>query len=303
MKFAAACLCGALVVAAGACDGDDADPTSTSTSGLSGSPTKGSGAGSPGASDGTTATGDDPGIESAIGVLTAIAGGENVPAPTLQAAQTALAAATAGVVAGTPVPETTSVGGTVVAGNTPVRPAAPVLSIDVDVANGSGPCDIVDASTSVDRGSNVVVAVCLESPEAPPVSGSLTAIEVQLEYGSQLSAVSGSGDGVDDLDSNPDLNQGPALGGDDWDCNVLDQPASAPKASPSPARLVCNTSDFNWNEVRGASIALALIEFTAAGAGSTDLTLVGTTGILARFEEFLCLDATADCRLARIEVR
>jgi hypothetical protein len=302
MKFAAACLGGALVVAAGACDGDDADPTSTSTSGLSGSPTEGSGARSPGASEGTTAPGDDPGIESAIGVLTAVAGGENVPAPTLQAAQTALAAATAGVVAGTPVPETTRVGGTVVAGNTPVRPGAPVLSIDVDVANGSGPCDIVDASVSVDRGSTFSVAVCLESPEAPPVSGALTVIEIHMEYGSQLSALAGSGDGMNDLNSNPDLNQGDALGGDDWDCNLLDEAASAPKASPSPARLVCTTSDFRYNQVQGETVALALVRFTAESAGSTDLML-GATGILAEFVELNCLDSTTLCRSASIEVR
>jgi hypothetical protein len=154
----------------------------------------------------------------------------------------------------------------------------------------------------VNQGADFTVAVCLESPGLAPVDGQPTAIDIRLAYGDGLTALSGSGDGVTDLDSNPDLNEGPELGGEDWDCNVLDEAVSAPKAS-SPAQVTCNTTDVRANDVSGDVIALATVRFTASGSGPQRLELVDVTGVLTFINELLCLDGTADCRSATVNVQ
>jgi hypothetical protein len=55
--------------------------------------------------------------------------------------------------------------------------------------------------------------------------------------------------------------------------------------------------------VSGGSIALATLRLTATGSGTAEIALVDITGILAGFSEVLCIDETAECRTARVNVQ
>jgi hypothetical protein len=293
--------------AAAACGGDDDDADPTAAAGTSSArartPTAGTplpaGSARPGSpvSSATPA----PALREALGVLTAVAGGAQVPAPTLAAAQTQVAIATLA-----PPPPTAAVGtsATPAPGATErPRPAAAQLVIDADPGNDGGPCNSIDTSRSVANATEFNVAVCLESADRAPVNGNLTSLQLDLTHGPNIEGIPAAGDPLLGLDGNPDFLEGPAVGGDDWDCNALDDAVSAPRAAPLPVRLVCATTDFQANDTQGATVPLAIIRFRSGATGTTELEFSNAAGFIHSSDEALCGDGTAECASASIEVR
>jgi hypothetical protein len=293
----------AAVLVFGACGGDDDDgdgadgsPTSSRTAPRTSTGGTASAGGSavPGA---TAVTAEQ--IADAEAVLTAIAAGEQVPEATAAAAHTAIAAATQlpnaeGTVRSTPE-----------AFDTPVPGSRARLAIDADPTD-SGPCNTIDDTRTVPRGTEFQVVICLDAAESPPTSGALTSLTLQLSYGPNLLAVARPDDGSTDLNGNPDFLEGPAVGGSDWDCNALDDPISAPRAEPSPTLLVCTTTDFAPNETASGAVPLASLTLTALDSGQSEMAFGDVTGVLGGergIVESLCMNDDIACDPATIVVQ
>jgi hypothetical protein len=146
------------------------------------------------------------------------------------------------------------------------------LELDMDPTNGVGPCDVVDNAVTVAPSTVVNAAVCLNDALSPPINGSLLAASIILSYNSGLTASDVAGDGLADLDANPDFNQGAATGGTDWDCNQLNDAATAPSATPSPASMVCTTVDATPNILPSGVTHLATFTLTGVMGGKVDFT-------------------------------
>jgi hypothetical protein len=142
------------------------------------------------------------------------------------------------------------------------------LELDFDLTNGAGPCDVIDAATPVPVGATFQVGLCLTNYNDAPIGGILTSATIWVDYnGTIVNAPDVVGDGMTDLDSNPDWNQAGSTvpGGGNWDCNSLDAPASAPNGTPPPALIVCDTSNVQAATLN--SPLLATLTFNAIGAG------------------------------------
>lgn len=251
-----------------------------------------------------------PAVAGALAVLTAVAAGQNVPVPTVAAARTVIALATQAP------PPTSAPGATASAGagstpsaNTTSAPSAVAkLSIDADATNGGGACASIDASRAVSKGDDFQVAICLESSDKEPINGKLVTITLAMAYSPILAGVDRAGDGVSDLNGNPDFNEGAATGGTDWDCNIIDEPRAAPRTTPGPALIICITDDVQDNNLAGGTVALATVTLHAAESGTAQLSLGGSsqeTALLSGAIEFLCSSGTnrIDCGSATVEVR
>jgi hypothetical protein len=115
----------------------------------------------------------------------------------------------------TPIPSTSPA---------PVATATPSgvpqgIYLDFNIANGSGPCDVIDASSTVAVGSFVEVAVC----QINFVSEPNAAFQYGLIYNDTIIAAPEVADIGPGLDDNPDANAGtttfgPTNLGPFWDC-------------------------------------------------------------------------------------
>lgn len=231
-------------------------------------------------------------------VLTQVAGGQAVPSATAEAART-IAAGT------TPTPSagrtTTATPGST---RTPAAPpAAARLSIDADPDNDGGPCKSIDKSRTVSTGDQFTIAICLEAVGKPPVNGKLNTLAIEIAYGTNIAGLARSDDGTQDLNGNPDFNDGADTGGGGWDCNLLDDPRSAPRAAPSPALIFCSTDDAQDRQLAGDTVLLAVVTMQAAEAGTAQLTFGARTDLLSGNTESSCPENTTDCSGASIEVR
>ena len=182
------------------------------------------------------------------------------------------------------------------------------LSIDADETNGGGACTSIDASRVVSKGDDFQVAICLESSDKEPINGKLVTITLAMAYSPILAGVDRAGDGVSDLNGNPDFNEGAATGGTDWDCNLIDEPRAAPRTTPGPALIICITDDVQDNNLAGGTVALATVTLHAAESGTAQLSLGGSsqeTALLSGAIEFLCSSGTnrIDCGSATVAVR
>jgi hypothetical protein len=289
----------AAVLVIGACGGDDDDgdgedgsPTASRTAPRTstGGTAIAGGSAVPGA---TSVTAEQ--VAEAEAVLTAIAAGEQVPEATAAAARTAIAAATQ-------APPTTPAPGESPGPAPTARPTGenPRLSIDADPTNGSGPCDPIDDRRSVGEGEEFNIAVCLEGTESAVVAGLITALTLDLSFGSQLEGVKRSDTSDVALNGNPDLNEGSHLGGTDWDCNVLDDDVSLPRPVPSPALLVCNTVDVQPNQLAAGTAVLASFALRVRDGGDARLDFADRTSILFDVLEGVCGDRM-DCEGATID--
>ena len=280
-----------------ACDGDDDEDNATpgatraqrTTTARAGTVTAG------GTVVGAPTSARQAQVAEAIAVLTAVASGESVPEATIAAARTAIAAATqtpeaVPTEAGTPVPS-----------RTPLPGGEAGLSIDANPGNGAGPCDIIDDSRTVSPGEEFQVAICIESANRPPINGLTSTIVLELSYGTNLTGVARADGSAEGLNGNPDFNEGPALGGSDWDCNLVDDPRGAPQATISPALITCATQDINDNEI-ATNVALAFVTFTANESGTAALRLGDQTSLLSVVTEVLCVDGSIFCADAEIRV-
>ena len=195
------------------------------------------------------------------GAMVACGGGEaNLGGP----AATPTPPSTLGGPAATPTPPSIP-GGPAATPTPPPTGHAPRLAIDADPTDG-GPCATIEDSRTVKRGAEFQIAVCLENADQMPVSGQLTTLTLLITYPDALIAPNRAGDGVFDLNANPDLNEGDALGGTDWDCNVLDAEVSAPRGTPSPASITCMTNDVRPNSLGASPVHIATVTFSAVSA-------------------------------------
>lgn len=139
------------------------------------------------------------------------------------------------------------------------------IAIDADPSDG---CGTLQGSRFVTTGTPVSVGICLMNSASPPASGLISGARLGITYISPLTASDVADDGTTDLDANPDWNQA-SLGGDAaWDCNVLNDPASAPSANPSPATITCESVGGVDRAVSGDAL-LATLTFNAPSSTGT----------------------------------
>jgi hypothetical protein len=189
--------------------------------------------------------------------------------------------------------------------STPDPSTAPALAIDADPGNGTGPCAPVDAARAINAGDVFQVGLCLLNSSSPPVGGGLTTLTLETAYTAQLSATNLVGDGVKDLATNPDWNESGLGGSAVWDCNALNSPVSAPRASPSPAVMTCSTVTFADTPVSG-DLMLAMLTLTAADAGVASLSWGINTTVFGGFNDMACFDVgfiVIGCHNASITVQ
>ncbi len=158
----------------------------------------------------------------------------------------------------------------------------PSLALDMDITNGSGPCDPIDPTrgTSPDE-PEYKVAVCLTDSEPSPA-----AFEFNLVYDDTLDQcvpVDCTETGC--LDGNPDANVGakvfssPDLGAG-WDCNIME--ADPPVCDKDPetgaghgsAHIQCMTMETPTLPAgAGVSAPIAVVAFKTIAKGSDTFTL------------------------------
>lgn len=244
-----------------------------------------------------------PPLDDAERALSASSAGHDVPTATVEAALTALAPPPRP----TPPPQPPQPTATprylpLPNGAVLALPPAAVISVDADPDNDGGPCTSIDATRAVSVGETFSVAVCLQSSERPPINGELNTPTLELAYDPVVAGISGSGDGWLDLDSNPNFGDGQATGGRGWDCNLLDDPRSEPRAGPSPALLVCATLGTADRFLDWGNVMLATMTFQALQAGTAQLSVGERTSLLSGSIESLCSEATAMCTGATVDV-
>jgi hypothetical protein len=162
----------------------------------------------------------------------------------------------------------------------------PSLALDVNIDNGSGPCDPIDATRSVNVGDTFQVAVCLTNSSFPPA-----AFQFDLLYdGTFNQCVPSDCAGTFCLDSNPDANAGATTWGgtslgDGWDCDVAGvtpptcnkSAARAGNSASGDASLQCLSAmppALKVGEGVSASIAVVTFKSIATGTDTFDFSQV-----------------------------
>jgi len=170
--------------------------------------------------------------------------------------------------------------GMVAVAGAPTAPAAgsPAAQLELDFDLTNGVCTTIDSVASVPTDTEFDVAVCLTNYADPPVGGQITTAAISVYYDD--TKLGRAADNVAselsvDLDANPDWNQSQgAPAGWGWDCNLLDDPASAPVAyatnppwawAGAPALIVCWTSDDNNHAMDSPLLAVLHLHAMAAG--------------------------------------
>jgi len=167
-----------------------------------------------------------------------------------------------------------------VTGTVTVTPQA-TLRIDADITNGARPCDPIDDTATVSKGSKHKVGVCIEDY----VLNSVEAFELHIRYTGDpnasppttLNVATEKSTSGPMLDGNPDANDGndPAgfKLGDGWDCAAF---GLSPPVGDDPntvgvadARIMCyaNLTTLDRDLTANPGL-LATIEFTAIGVGT-----------------------------------
>jgi hypothetical protein len=125
-------------------------------------------------------------------------------------------------------------------------------------------------------------------------------VQLAVAYTTPLQGVVVASDLTTDLDGNPDWNEAVSPGGTAaWDCNLLNNAASAPRPA-SPALLVCETTNLQDQAFAGTE-HLATIRFQTGDAGTAELIWTGDTSLLSGADEVLCGSGIA-CIGAEISV-
>ena len=162
------------------------------------------------------------------------------------------------------------------------------LAIDAVIGNGEGPCSPVDSQASSAIGSPVAVGLCIVDGAAAPVNGGFNTVTLTVSYAGPLGATNAASDLQTDLGGNPDWNEA-GLGGNVWDCNLLNAQATAPRAAPSPATITCITVSLADQAVSG-NVLLATLTLEGSVPGTAVLSWDGDTSILAGPNEVTCAD-------------
>ena len=168
------------------------------------------------------------------------------------------------------------------AGNAKAQESSASLVLDMDPANGSGPCNPVDGGHGISVGDTFQVAVCLtDAPSAP------SAFQFEVIYAddvNQCVPTECAGEGC--LDGNPDANAGTTTWGGTtlgtgWDCNVMN--AAPPTCDVDPgagathgdAFIECLTmsEEPTLSAGSGVSSPIAMLTFKSIAKGTDTMTL------------------------------
>ncbi|MEX2225849.1 MAG: thrombospondin type 3 repeat-containing protein [Dehalococcoidia bacterium] len=170
------------------------------------------------------------------------------------------------------------------------------LSLDADPANGSGPCDPIDATTTVPLNTTHTVAVCLSNYFTD--FGSPNAFDARVSY-TTLNTAPEVADAAPALNDNPNANDGagPNSLGTSWDCTSFGQ--SFPKGdNPNTvgtrdATIFCNGGSLELEAEPGL---LATITFQSGNTNGIDsLAFISGTNIYAldcNLGDLVCTGAT-----------
>ncbi|MEX2246809.1 MAG: hypothetical protein WEC75_08985 [Dehalococcoidia bacterium] len=179
------------------------------------------------------------------------------------------------------------------------------MHVDADPANGTAPCEPIDANATKQVGEPFHVAICLDQADGPPISGGLSVAILELAYSAPLDGVSVPSDLTADLDGNPDWKQENVGGGGAWTCNVLNLAESAPIAGSSSAQITCTTVSYVNQPVASVVHLADLIFLAPASTGISQITWGDVSALLAGNIEVGCAYEPADkidCVGATIDV-
>lgn len=153
----------------------------------------------------------------------------------------------------------------------------PSVALDMNIDNGSGPCNPIDDTVSAEKGSEYKVAVCLTGVTSPPA-----AIEMSLTSDKSLSqCVPVECTDKDCLDGNPDANAGTTTWGTslgaNWDCSVMD--INPPTCDLNgQVHLECMTmGDGTLPVGPEVSAPVAVISFKATAEGTDTISVDSAT--------------------------
>jgi len=179
------------------------------------------------------------------------------------------------------------------------------LELDMNVTNGSGPCDPVDASAEHGNNDTYKVAVCVTGlREKFPVRG----FSLDVVYDDTLNRAPEVADLAPALDDNPDANAGATRWptnisdglGSDWDCvGEDDYPTGdndpATGLNHGDAWIDCFSLDGPWTlgDTETAGV-LAMITFEAQRAGTDTLTIAQGLLTVLEFGTSSCVPADAE---------
>jgi len=157
------------------------------------------------------------------------------------------------------------------------------LVLDMNADNGNGPCDPIDDTVSVGKGSEYKVAVCLRGAFTPPA-----AFEIHMSNDTSVGqCVPVECADKDCLDVNPDANAGTTTWGTslgaNWDCEYMDlQPPSCDENGR--VFISCLTLDPPTLPAGlGVTAPLAVITFKAISEG-TDTFSLGSDSVAYTFD-------------------
>jgi len=168
------------------------------------------------------------------------------------------------------------------------------LELDMNVTNGNGPCDPVDASAAHGYNDTYQVAVCVTGLEkGTPIDW----FTFDVIYDDTLNKAPEVADLAPALDDNPDANAGTTRWptnisdglGSDWDClGEDDGPKGDTNLATGPgngdAFISCGsgtTRTLGDNETAGV---LAVITFTAQGVAATDTLTIANAYLVGLYE-------------------
>jgi hypothetical protein len=169
---------------------------------------------------------------------------------------------------------------------TPIPTATPSnlpagLYLDLDVANGSGPCDIIDATATIVVGGTDLAAVCQINAVAqyPPI----VAFNYALIYDDLIVTVPEVADVGPGLDDNPDTNSGATTFGLTtlgplWECSAgvgaYPKGDANPATGPGAGRAFSGAcSSLAGPRPLGISGVLSMVTFSGASVGSTSMVI------------------------------
>jgi len=166
----------------------------------------------------------------------------------------------------------------------------PSLALDMDITNGSGPCNPIDSERAISGdGAEYKVAICLTGAVLPP-----HALNIELLYDDTLDQCVpvDCPEGIGCLDTNPDANGGttawttPGLG-DGCDCSIggveppvcdID-PATGPDKGVAFIDCYCATPTLPVGE--GVSSPVAVVTFKNIAKGRATFTF----GVVALYDQ------------------
>jgi len=148
------------------------------------------------------------------------------------------------------------------------------MQLDMDPDNGSGPCNPVDDTVTVNQGSEYEVAICMTGVGSAP-----SVFEVHMDHDNTIGqCVPVDCPDKNCLDGNPDANAGNTTWGTSlgasWDCNIMDLAPASCKDNNGQISVKCMTLGHGTLPVGpGVSAPLAMMRFQAVSQGTDTIKI------------------------------